>query len=134
MGQPSEKLNNKVCSTLHHLMRAYHWNPSFQQDGVGVQMLKNKQDRQKEDMDIDMDWDEFTDAMTIDWDFFIDEMDLDDLPAPSDNDCMVLDLNDFIEEDCINAITRNRRQYQSRKSSLIQPTPERRGSYPQTTN
>ena len=54
------------------------------------------------------------------WDFFIDEMDLDDLPAPSDNDCMVLDLNDFIEEDCINAITRNRRQYPSRKSSLIQ--------------
>lgn len=77
------------------------WGPDFEE-----------QDRQKEDMDIDMDWDEFTDAMTIDWDFFIDEMDLDDLPAPSDNDCMVLDLNDFLEEYCINAITRSGRQYQ----------------------
>jgi hypothetical protein len=78
------------------------WGPDFEE-----------QDRQKEDMDIDMDWDEFTtDAMTIDWDFFIDEMDLDDLPAPSDNDCMVLDLNDFLEEYCINAITKSGRQYQ----------------------
>ncbi|WVY98400.1 hypothetical protein V8G54_030551 [Vigna mungo] len=39
-------------------------------------------------------------------------MDLDYLPAPSDNDCMVLYLNDFLEEYCINAITRSGRQYQ----------------------
>lgn len=95
LGQPSGKFDYKVLYTepphasipLESIIPT-GWGPDFEE-----------QDRQKEDMNIDMDWDEFTDDMTIDWDFFIDEMDLDDLPAPSDNDCncMMLDLNDFIE-------------------------------------
>lgn len=120
MGQPSGKLNNKVFYTAPpHASIPFE---SIIPTGWGPDV--EEQDRQKEDMDIDMDWDEFTDAMTIDC---YEEMNLDELPAPSNNDCMVLDLNDFIEEDCINAITRNRRQYQGNPLPIdkikLDPTP-----------